>query len=199
MTNRLQNTVRVAMCALAFGGLVRAQEPTTAPPQARTSTTPLQAPLVPVKVQLVISRYQGEKKISSLPYTLSVIANDRSPGNNQAVRSSLRMGAQVAMTADGKPGGPVQYKDIGTNIDCDARSLDDGRFRLNVSIQDTSVYADGQVAQGAPRLSDIPTFRSFNSSETLILKDGQTAQYTAAADKISGEVTRVDVTLTVVK
>jgi hypothetical protein len=40
-------------------------------------------------VQIVISRFQGERKISSLPYTLSVNAN---AGTN---RASLRMGAQV--------------------------------------------------------------------------------------------------------
>jgi hypothetical protein len=33
----------------------------------------------------------------------------------------------------------------------------------------------------------------------MILKDGQSAQFTAATDKINGEVTRVDVTLNVVK
>jgi hypothetical protein len=33
----------------------------------------------------------------------------------------------------------------------------------------------------------------------MILKDGQSAQFTSATDKVSGEVTRVDVTLFVVK
>jgi hypothetical protein len=116
------------------------------------------------------------------------------------------MGAQVpvsmpsALPGDA-PGirGPVTYKDIGTSIDCDAKSLNDGRFSIQVTINDTSVYADGQSAAGTAKLNDIPTFRSFSSNETVILRDGQTTQFTAAADKVSGEVTRVDVTLTVVK
>jgi hypothetical protein len=33
----------------------------------------------------------------------------------------------------------------------------------------------------------------------MVLKDGQSAQFTAATDKVSGEVTRVEVTLNVVK
>jgi hypothetical protein len=33
----------------------------------------------------------------------------------------------------------------------------------------------------------------------MVLKDGQTTQLTTAADPISGDVMRVDVTLTVVK
>jgi hypothetical protein len=32
-----------------------------------------------------------------------------------------------------------------------------------------------------------------------VLKDGQTAQFTTAVDKITGIVTKVDVTLTIVK
>jgi hypothetical protein len=32
-----------------------------------------------------------------------------------------------------------------------------------------------------------------------MLKDGQTAQFTTATDKVSGDVIKVDVTLTVVK
>jgi hypothetical protein len=44
-----------------------------------------------------------------------------------------------------------------------------------------------------------PSFRSFRASDSLVLKDGQTAQFTTAVDKVSGEIVKVDVTLTVVK
>ena len=33
----------------------------------------------------------------------------------------------------------------------------------------------------------------------MMLKDGQTAQFTTVTDKVSGEIVKVDVTLTVVK
>ena len=45
----------------------------------------------------------------------------------------------------------------------------------------------------------IPTFKSFLSTNTVILKDGQTMQYTTATDKVTGEVTKVDVSVTVLK
>jgi hypothetical protein len=48
-------------------------------------------------------------------------------------------------------------------------------------------------------LNDVPTFRSFRSSNVVVLKDGQSTEFAAATDKISGEVVKVDVTLTVVK
>jgi len=41
--------------------------------------------------------------------------------------------------------------------------------------------------------------RNFNSSFTLLLRDGQTAQVSSATDPISGEVLKVVVTLNVVK
>jgi hypothetical protein len=143
-----------------------------------------------------------------------VIANDGAVDPlghfNPFTIARLRTGAEVpvpsvAVPRDPKesgnqgPWGPVQYKSVGVNIDCWARSLDDGRFSVDVSIEDTSVYSEGQTAPGIAKIDRIPSFRTFRSSNALILKDGQTTQFTAAADKISGEVTKVDVTIAVVK
>jgi Bacterial type II and III secretion system protein len=185
-----------------FSSVVPAQEQAPGPPKAK--------PLVPLKVQIVVSRYQGEKKVSSLPYTLTVNANDgvsMLTGQFEPRVARLRTGASVPVPSMAPPKdspvqgpmGPVQYKAIGTNIDCTAQSTDDGRFRVDISIEDTSVYSEGQTAQGVAKMSDIPSFRSFQTSNAVILKDGQSTEFTAAADRITGEVTKVDVTLTVVK
>ena len=45
----------------------------------------------------------------------------------------------------------------------------------------------------------MPVFRSYQSTNTLVLKDGQSREFTAAADRVSGEVIRIGVTLRVVK
>jgi hypothetical protein len=165
-------------------------------------------PIVPLKVQIVISRYQGEKRVSSLPFTLAV--------NTNLNKTSLRQGSQVPITStsytpasgenkDAKPQ-PMKsynYRAIGTNIDCSAHTLPDGRFQLDITIDDSSVYSD-ERPEAAPVLTRIagiaiPTFKSFLSTNTVILKDGQSMQYTTATDKVTGEVTKVDVTLTVLK
>src|SRR5262245_51579683 len=85
-------------------------------------------PMTPVKVQLVLSRYKGETKVGSLPYTLPCNADDDRPTN-------LRMGIEVPIstTKDGTP--TTQYKNVGTNIDCRAEALDDGRFRLALTVE----------------------------------------------------------------
>ena len=163
--------------------------------------------ITPIKVQVVISRYQGEKKVSSNPYTLSVNASPI--GVNDWGRANLRMGSKIPVMmmapvqVAGKPvtdlptTGPIQYQDVGTNIDCMARTLEDGRFRLEISIDDSSVYPDDQHIAGGSKGN--PSFRSFRASDSVVLKDGGTAQFTAAVDKVTGEVVRVEVTLNVVK
>jgi hypothetical protein len=45
----------------------------------------------------------------------------------------------------------------------------------------------------------MPAFRNFKSRNRLLLRDGQTRQYTAATDRITGETVRIEVSLKVVK
>lgn len=167
---------------------------------AAVAQAPTPATTTPLKVQIVISRYQGDRKISSLPYTLSVNAGI---GRNSA---SIRMGASVpvmimaAPTAGGEKlptAGPIQYRDVGTNIDCEAQLLEDGRFRLQITVDDSSVYPEERPKDVAP--SGSPSFRSFRAIDSTVLKDGGTSQFTTATDKLTGETVRIDVTLTVVK
>ena len=202
MISYLHSSAFAAAAIIAFTGLAQAQTATKPPKGVFASP----GPLTPLKVQIVISRYQGEKKVSTLPYIVSVNANDGTtdpmgqymPHGGPA---RLRVGAEVPVMniafppGTTKPTGPVQYRHVGTSIDCTAHSIDDGRFRLTISIEDTSVYSEGQTAEGLSKLENIPSFRSFQSSNTVILKVGQTTQFTAATDRISGEVTRIDVTL----
>jgi hypothetical protein len=93
--------------------------------------------------------------------------------------------------------GPVQYRDIGTNIDCSARAVDDG-YQLRLTVEDTSVYTNVQD-NATPTVGQMPVFRTFRSTNTLVLRDGQTRDFTAAADRVNGEVVRIAVTLRVAK
>ena len=160
--------------------------------------------LVPLSVDVLITRYQGDKKISSMPYMLAVNANKL----GQAGPALLRMGAKVPVpTIAAPPGnpagpagpmpGPVNYQDIGTNIDCTAKVFDQG-FEVRISVSDTSVYANIHD-NATPTVGNMPVFRSYQSTNTLVLKDGQSREFTAATDSVSGEVIRIGVTLRVVK
>jgi hypothetical protein len=174
----------ILIAALAGSPVVVAQEKAT---------------LVPLKVQLVVSRQLAEKKISSLPYTLWVTANDKKT-------TSVRMGVQVPIVQTvfgGSPGAATtpsssySYRDIGTNIDCQAVAQADGSFNLEIKLNDSSVSFDPK--ESSPTLKGVPAFRSFTSNFSILLKDGQTAQYASATDPVSGETLKVDVTVNVLK
>ena len=94
--------------------------------------------------------------------------------------------------------GGERYRSVGTNIDCAARTVDGILFKLDLAVSDTSVFLTDKQATPSG-LAGIPAFRSFTSTFNVLLKDGQTTQHTSATDSISGEVLRVDVTLTVLK
>ena len=75
--------------------------------------------------------------------------------------------------------------------------MDDGRYEVTVVIDESSVDGGDQSSTDAAAVSYPAVFRSLASDNTLVLRDGQSRQYLAAADPISGETIRVDVTLTV--
>ncbi|HET9385011.1 MAG TPA: hypothetical protein VFO67_07670 [Gemmatimonadales bacterium] len=190
-------TIAVLVVMTVAGGAALAQEPKPAPEQVvpRPPSRPTLA--VPLEVQIVISRYQGEKKVSSLPYTLAVNAN-----SGDGTQLNIGGDVPIPMTTftpvgDGKPNPMVSYsyKNIGTSINCRATSVDDGRFDLRVEIDESSVYTSGDGAKAG----ESPSFRSFRTRNTLLLRDGQTRQYTAATDRVSGETIRIEVTLRLVK
>jgi len=164
---------------------------------------------IPVEVQVVISRYQGDKRISSLPYVLSLKSSLSSTRFMPGTGASLRLGSRVTVrtqivtaAADGKPAATtnsVSYENVGMNIDCGVTGLEDGRFEVTLTINESSVITDPQDLKQTPGSDSYPVFRSYQSTNTLFVKDGQTTQFTAATDRVSGEVVRVEVKLTVVK
>jgi hypothetical protein len=177
---RIQRIVFALALAMTSAGIARAQD--------KSADAPAKIATVPLRVQVVISRYEGDKKVSSMPYMLSV---------NAGRGASLRMGSRVPIATAGATANmptTFQYQEIGTSIDCSTGVLDDGRFRLELTIDDSSV--DEQLrGSGGER----PSLRSFRAVNSVVLKDGQTAQFTSAVDKVTGAATKVDVSVTVVK
>ena len=187
MSRHIQTMAGILAAVVMLSGVAMAQAPGAASPPPRESSA------VPLKLLVVLSKYQGEKKITTLPYTLSLVSN--------GARVSLRMGGEVPVLT-GAPTAAVvtyNYRNVGTSIDCSASSLEGGRFSVNIVLDDSSVYAEGESSGGLAKAGDQPSFNTFRATETVILKDGQSSQYTTAADKITGQVVKVDLTLTVLK
>ena len=206
MTKKLVVMAVAALVWVSTAAISAAQPPVPAQP-AQPGVK--QAQNIPLEIQVVISRYQGDKRISSLPYVLSL----KSAGISQRrgdYGAMLRLGSRVPLRvqmftpppADGKPVTPltqVNYENVGTNIDVGAMALEDGRFEVTITISESSVVTDPQDLKATPGSDSNPVFRSYQSTNTLFVKEGVTTQFTAASDRVSGEVVRVEVKLTVVK
>jgi hypothetical protein len=145
---------------------------------------------MPLEVQVVFARYKGETKIGSLPYSLSLNA-DQGPAR-------VRTGINVPLKyADEEIHGNVVYKSVGTHVDCRATTLGAGQYEVACTFEQSSVYTpeSGGAADGEGAALVPPLLRNFSSQASFVLRDGQTAQYTAATDPLSGEVLKIHVTL----
>jgi hypothetical protein len=94
------------------------------------------------------------------------------------------------------------YRPVGTNINCGAVTADEGRYELTIGIDESTVVPTPDAASGGSQVGTrggMPAFRNFKSRNRLLLRDGQTRQYTAATDRITGETVRIEVSLKVVK
>ena len=179
------------------GHSVLAQQKTTPPAESPQAVASDQ---IPLRVQIVLSRFRGEKKISSIPYTLAVVANQR---DSTSMRMGIRVPVpQTVFKSGGEGSAPMtsyNYQNVGTNIDCAARTVEAGLFKLTMTVEDTSVFVPEKDGDVGTSVANAPAFRTFTSRFDLLLRDGQTGQHTAATDPVSGEVLRVDVTMNVLK
>jgi hypothetical protein len=182
----------IAALVLMLGAPSASQEKPKAAQQSVTAGDAGMAPLL--RVQITLARYQGEKKVSSSPYTLLM--------NADGSRGGVRIGAQVPVpVASGggssdRPGATVQYRDIGTFIDCSAKPVGNGLFQIELSIEDVSLYGDESRTEAVK--GGVPSFRVFRASHKFGARAGQLTHFTGATDRASGDVVRVELTFSTV-
>lgn len=190
----MKKTPSLALLAvLLFGAMaLRAQDKPKSSDAAQQVT--------PLRIQVVFAEYDGEKKVSSLPYTVLVNADDKGP------QSAVRMGLRVPVETGGSVTGNKQfsYMDIGTNLDGRADKTEDSKFNLRLNVEKSSLYTPAAndkpgTVGGNEILPGQPIVQSFRSQVNMLLRDGQTMQATVASDPISGHVLKVEVTLNVIK
>lgn len=198
-----------AAAVWAVATAAAAQPPEPAPPkpvQPAAQAPNRQLPTATLMVEVTVNRMSDGKKVTSVPYVLAV-----SP---DGPRSTLRIGGEVpiptTISTPGKEGAgippaPYTYRSVGTNIDVTAMAVGDGSYRLNVTLEESSVYPpaeaekSGMTASPAVRASGAPAFRSLRASNAFTVRDGQTFEFSAGSDLISGETARIAVKVTVVK
>jgi hypothetical protein len=170
-----------------LGPQLQAQEKPKAEERANAQT--------PVKVQIVFAEFDGEKKISSMPYTFTVISE-----KGHEYSTSLRTGVRVPIELESKDQKTI-YMDIGTNIDCAIKGEENGRYHLSLIFDRSALYPN-KSTEGERLVSDPsgqPLIRSFRTNENIILKDGQTSEGVLSTDPLTGHLLRVSVSINVQK
>jgi hypothetical protein len=166
--------------------------------QEKTKTEEHFKPLIPIKVQMVFTEYDGDKKIASMPYSFIAVADEKLGGYYS---TSVRNGVRIPVETDGKDQ-KTTYLDLGTNIDCGIRNEEDGRFHLYFIFERSSLNpsaAMGDEKLEVTRPNGLPLIRQMRTSETLVLKDGQSSESLLSTDPINGHSIRLSVTINVVK
>jgi hypothetical protein len=170
----------------AFLQAQQSQTEASRPAPETTSETPL-------KLHVVLSEFDGTKKISSLPYSMNILGTALRDRRTAHLRYGLRV-----------PIGTV-YQDIGTDIDCTAIQREDGTYRLDLTVVRSSVSmpgSNGTEAEWTPGHSgptQSPVIRSFRDEFTVVAKVGQTMEATSAADPLTGHILKVEVMITSLK
>ena len=182
---------------LFFAVAVRAQDK---PKPAETFGTP-------IRVQVVMSEFDGEKRIANIPYTLTLRAGatDRSL-DTTSLRVGLRVPVGMSTGSTGKGEmTQAQFVDVGTNIDCSAQEMGEKGFLLQITAERSSLYSQEPGVKnyppgaiGQPAMTQ-PIMQQFRSRFVTELRDGQSAETTLATDPLNGHILKINVTLNVIK
>ncbi len=192
-------TVFVLLATQASAQDAKSAEPlkTAKPSDAKIAETGKN--IVPLKVSVTFSEFDGEKKLSSLPYALFLKVDESS-----RFVGRVRMGVRVPIWTGGKDSA-IQYQDVGSNLDCSAQAAEDGKYMLDLSLERSSIYPSSSGKDEYPAASKSeeqprqPLVRQFRANLAVMLRDGQTTQSTIATDPLNGHTVKVEVTLNVVK
>lgn len=178
----------VCLVLVTVPAALRAQEPAQA--SSDQSMTHL-------RLDVLLSEYDGDKKISSLPYALFLVA--RAHGTES--EGNLAVGLKVPIATSSGTNQQFEYEDVGTHVVAQATTVSDASYNLKLNVASSSVYSadQGGASERIPKAGGLPIVRSFNCNFTLGLRDGQTAEGTSATDPFNGHMLKVVVTLHVVK
>ena len=178
--------------------IVLAQDKPKADDKARA-----EAPSTPIKVQIVFTDFEGDKKTKSLPYVMYVNAPDST--ELRAGWTKFRIGSRLPIYV-GK--NEMQYMDVGTNVDARAANTGDGHILLQLILERS--WVEGEISVPVMKSDSSssdpssghfqePIIRGFKSELDMKLRDGQPVESTVATDPISGKVVKVEISFTVVK
>ena len=165
--------------------------------------TKVEVQTTPIKVQIVFTEFEADKKIKSLPYVMYMNAPNSSELRAGWVK--FRIGSRLPVYV-GK--NEMQYMDVGTNVDARSAYTGDGHVLLQMTLERS--WVEGEVSVPMMRSDSStsdpsgghfqePIVRGFKSELDLKLREGQPVESNMATDPISGRVLKVEISFAVVK
>jgi hypothetical protein len=140
-----------------------------------------------LKVRFDEQRRLGDSDTASRSCTLLLHAD--------ADGSRVFVGTQVLITVN--EGGAVTrlFKNAGVAAEVKATTLPDGRYRLDARFEESSPLTMGDDSGKAPSEGN-PILRAVKAESAVTLREGETVPFASAVDPVSGEVVRIDLTVT---
>ena len=160
---------------------------------AATSSVPAQerpAEKVPGKRLLVEfreTRQRGDATTATRSYVLLL--------HSDSVPASVFVGPVVAMTTSEQGTLTTQFKNAGVNASASVSTLPQGEYRLEAKFEDSSPLGSGGAVTGI-RAADNPILAVVKAEARVRVREGETVPFASAVDPATGEVVRVDVTVT---
>jgi len=195
---RLNYLVAPFLIVLAAGtGFGQEKPKTEEKPKAESQS-------LPIKVQIVFTEFEGDKKVKSLPYTMDLNASD-SPELRLGGWAKMRIGSRVPVYVGNNQ---MQYIDVGTNIDARGAYSGAGHLLLQLNVERSWVEGEVSVPVTKPDTASSeppsghfrePIIRGFKSELELKLREGQSIESTMATDPISGKLLKVEVSFVALK
>lgn len=199
MSNWIRKAAATTVAVLVIAVSVGAQErsgnppPPPAPPAAPAAPRPPAPPPQPPQVggrlmrcAVVLSRFQGEKKVTSLPYELLVSAGQPAMTPQGAPRVSLRVGVEMWLANQ-------STRFVGTSIDCAVVDGPGGAYGVYLNLEDSALTPSGDGRTGPQGV------RTYRVTNVLTVTEGRPLQFSVGTDQFTGETTRAEVTVTAVK
>jgi len=190
----------IASLALCLTSLyVRAQDKPqdTTKTEAKSATENEHKSLpVGLKLLIVVSESDGEKKVSSVPYTMYLEVFDHGgPGTKVRLKSEYYLCCR-------KEGELVRFEGD-TNIDVRAKNLGDGRFEISGVIirswPESHDPSSGDKQAGSAAKPEMPTQKTLQAEFNLLMRDGQALQAVNASDSGTGRVLTITATINLIK
>lgn len=194
----MEKMVRIVAFAALFGitgATLRGQETprpdTQKEDQARVFST--------VKVHFVLTEFEAEKKVASLPYAFLMNTEKEKGLGSPHYSSFIRTGARLSVSPD--KDGKMQYLEIGSNIDCALTTDDAGQYLMRFQFERTALAPPATSDYKGDQVLNYAGFRlpTFRSNATVPLKEGRPTEVMSAADPLTGHTYILTVTVTAQK